>query len=531
MATQFIDDDFVLVREAPNSEARRVITLAFGDAVEVIGTQGGWTEIRVLNYFDRPFPGFVKGTPPVRNKGVLRLSMVDVQQGDGLVLETPDGKIVLIDGGDNKLFARHVAARFLHRQSTAEQPLEVEAIIVTHGDADHFDGLNDIFRSESLPSDGDMARKRLFIYPKRIYHNGLVKRPTENASGQRIPERDLFGRSIVENGKRFAIDLDDDLRQTPESALNEPFKRWVKSIRHWATRGPIEMRRIEFGMDESALFDFLHDDGIRIELQGPFATTATDPDTGEQTPALAFFHKPKRTAELHLEQGGQGEGEISASHTINGHSIAFRLTYGNVRFSLTGDLNQEAMANMLANIPAAQLEAEIVKAPHHGSHDFDFRTLRAMRPVVAMVSSGDESAAKEYIHPRATLMAALGKSMSGDIGIIFLTELAAFFSVKNDCHTRADLATFFAKHKERTFTGEELRQFFTGQPRREEDPPGLFFGFERTNFGIVHIRTDGERVLAFTHSGKQGLNEAYRFHVKIEDGARFIQFSPAVSTR
>jgi hypothetical protein len=54
--------------------------------------------------------------------------MVDVQQGDGMVLETPpdehdETRIVFIDGGDNKLFARHVAARFLHRQSSASDPL------------------------------------------------------------------------------------------------------------------------------------------------------------------------------------------------------------------------------------------------------------------------------------------------------------------------------------------------------------------------------------------------------------------------
>lgn len=40
-----------------------------------------------------------------------------------------------------------------------------------------------------------------------------------------------------------------------------------------------------------------------------------------------------------------------------------------------------------------------------------------------------------------------------------------------------------------------------------------FIGFKRLNFGIIQIRTDGQRVLAFTHSGKQGLNEAYRFTV------------------
>jgi hypothetical protein len=46
---------------------------------------------------------------------VLKFSMVDVQQGDGMVLETPpddnhETRLVFIDGGDNKLFARHVAA-------------------------------------------------------------------------------------------------------------------------------------------------------------------------------------------------------------------------------------------------------------------------------------------------------------------------------------------------------------------------------------------------------------------------------------
>ncbi len=35
----------------------------------------------------------------------------------------------------------------------------------------------------------------------------------------------------------------------------------------------------------------------------------------------------------------------------------------------------------------------------------------------------------------------------------------------------------------------------------------------RTNFGIIHIRTDGERMLVFTHSGKAGMNEAYRLNV------------------
>ncbi|MCX2934649.1 hypothetical protein ORI20_30735 [Mycobacterium sp. CVI_P3] len=107
--------------------------------------------------------------------------------------------------------------------------------------------------------------------------------------------------------------------------------------------------------------------------------------------------------------------------------------------------------------------------------------LRDVGPVISMISSGDESVRKEYIHPRATLMAALGRASRQTPAIIFCTDLAAFFAYQGPSHVDK-----------------------TNKP---------FEGFDRLNFGIIHIRTDGERVLAFTHSGKQGLNEAYRFTV------------------
>ncbi len=102
---RFIEEDFVRVRREPKGKSEKILTLAFGDPVEVVGTINGFTQVRVLSYSDGPFDGFVKGKLKVRDKGVLKFSMVDVQQGDGMVLETPEGKIVFIDGGDNQLFA------------------------------------------------------------------------------------------------------------------------------------------------------------------------------------------------------------------------------------------------------------------------------------------------------------------------------------------------------------------------------------------------------------------------------------------
>ena len=527
MAVQYIDDDFVAVYRGPRKASGRRVTLAFGDPVEVLSIENGWTKVRVTTYFDKPFEGFIQGeNVALRDDGVLRLSMVDVQQGDGLVLETPAGEIMFIDGGDNKLFARHVAARFRHRRGTADDPVEIAAILISHGDADHFDGLNDIRRSETLP--GYKAHKRLFIHPRRVLHNGLVKVPSRR-NGRRVSDRDLFGRTLPNaDGRLCAVDLYDDPRDAPPENRNRPFSWWTDSLDHWAARGPIDVRRVDFETDPADAFNFLHAEGITAEIQGPFTEEVVDPDTGQSIPALPFLHEPEPTPVEDLEHPAQSGGSVSASHTINGHSIALRLTYGNVRFNLTGDLNAEAMRTLRERIPEEQLEAEIVKAPHHGSHDFDLEALRAMKPVVAIISSGDESEMKEYIHPRATVLAALGGAMRGDKGVVFSTELAAFFETRDECYRREDLADFFKANKEKEYTGEELRKLFSGMPR-DEDPPGLFFGFERTNFGIVHVRTDGERVLAFTHSGREHLNEAYRFHVTMENGERKVRFRPVVT--
>jgi hypothetical protein len=229
-----------------------------------------------------------------------------------------------------------------------------------------------------------------------------------------------------------------------------------------------------------------------------------------------------------LQRGDEpDDGAPSVSHTINGHSVALRLTYGNVRFNFTGDLNEESMRSMFGKLREEDLEAEIVKAPHHGSAEFSLPALKAMRPVVSIISSGDEGPQKEYIHPRATLMAALGKASRDDMAIVLCTELAAFFAKRDFCHQRAAIAKFYATDS--PITRAELRQFYSVTPRTATDEATLpsFFGFERTNFGIIHIRTDGERVLVFTHSGKKGMREAYRFRV---DANHVVQFADDVVT-
>lgn len=521
---RYIDKDFVVFNfPGQNGEQGRAI-LAFGDKVEVLeeGKRGKPSRIRALELFDGTLEGTVKGRPfRTREKGVMKFSMVDVQQGDGMIIETPPDendqtRIIFIDGGDNQLFARHAAARFRHRQNTAQAPLEVDLILITHGDADHFEGLSEIHKSETERHIS--PRKRLFIHPSRVYHNGLVKGPGA------VPELERLGRTVPgPDDTPMIVDLYDDPRDAPAMNQNKPFKEWAKTLTHWEQRGEIRFRRVAHGMNANDLFDFMGP--VKVEIQGPFTETVTDPVDRKKKDALRFLHKPKKSALIHLEEGTEpGSEEFSVSHTINGHSIALRLTYGNVRFNLTGDLNQESMRLMRENLEdLGHLEAEIVKAPHHGSADFDFKALQAMKPVVSLISSGDESEQKEHIHPRATLVSALGRVSRGETGIVLCTELAAFFAKRDYSHERPLLAKYY--EGDEVITRGDLRTFFGSKLRNEADEKALpsYFGFERTNFGIIHVRTDGERVLVFTHSGKQGMRESYAFTVNKRHSIRFAK--------
>ena len=517
---RYIDKDFIRFSYAFANGDPAQETLYFGDKVEVLeeGNANKPSRIRALELYEGTLEGTVKGKPfRDRTRGVLKFTMVDVQQGDGMVLETPPDEnhqrhIVLIDGGDNQLFARHLAYRFRNIPNSAQQPLEVDLILITHGDADHFEGLTEILRSEKHPEE----RKRLFIHPRRVYHNGLVKGPKQ-----------FLGRSVEHEGKNVIVDLYEDPRNAPPEKQNGAFKVWCETLDSWEERGPIQMRRLAHGMDANQLFDFLAP-FCKVEMLGPFTVEVKDPEDGKKKPGLPELHKPKKSAVLHMEDGTDATSQsFSSSHTINGHSIAFRLTYGNVRFNLTGDLNHESMAMMRKRIKLSKLEAEILKAPHHGSAEFDFKALKAMKPVVSLISSGDEGPLKEYIHPRATLVSALGKVSRGETGVILSTELAAFFKLKKYSHERPSIAKYY--EGDMAITREELRKFYRATRRTPEDEKALpmYLGFERTNFGAIHVRTDGERVLVFTLSGKKATREAYRFTV---DADHKVDFARDVST-
>lgn len=476
-------------------------TLGWGDRLDYVKREGANLVVDTVSYEEKPdgsvlpiaVRGYIRhdGKPvtsilgPATHK-VLAVDFVDVQQGDAAVVESPKGAVMLIDGGETQLFARYLANRFSGTSSAA--PREIDTIVVSHGDADHFAGLPRIRSSEG----NVQHRKRLFIDPRRVYHNGLAKGPSS------LSETEMFGDTEVANGRRYVVDLVDDIRGLPDARLNTPFRRWREVLEEYTDRAAaagrtVTMERLERG--SAGKFPTFAAEGIDIDVLAPMVEPV--PTAAGARPGLPFLRKPRKDL-----SGTTSFGAASASHTINGHSVVLRLTYGRCRILFTGDLNEEAEGTLVAAHAAGtdSLEADILKVPHHGSADFLSGFLSAVGALISVVSSGDESAQKEYVHPRATLVGGLGRHSRVDDPLVFVTELVAFFAVEG-----------YVGDEWHAMKPEGTTAVSRGAPVVDLPERGEFFSFSRSAFGTVHLRTDGSQLLVWTDSALANLKEAYRF--------------------
>ncbi len=76
----------------------------------------------------------------VNNNGYLMVSFLDVGQGDAILIETPEGIQVLVDGGATNMVLRSLAKKmsFFDRS--------IDMVIGTHPDKDHIGGLVDVLK-------------------------------------------------------------------------------------------------------------------------------------------------------------------------------------------------------------------------------------------------------------------------------------------------------------------------------------------------------------------------------------------------
>ena len=114
--------------------------------------------------------------------GLLRLTVLDVGQGDAIVVEMPDGRAMLVDtgsGGPMRLDAgERVVAPFLWNRGI----LALAGVALTHDDSDHAGGAAAIRRLFSIGEEWTAARPP---EPHRFGHAAIAPLPPAAASGGR----------------------------------------------------------------------------------------------------------------------------------------------------------------------------------------------------------------------------------------------------------------------------------------------------------------------------------------------------------
>lgn len=81
-----------------------------------------------------------------RADGELRVHFLDVGQGDCTLIELPDGKVALIDGGDSTLQTEKTVLRYLN----ALKIKTIDYLIVTHADSDHCGSLATVLQQKTV---------------------------------------------------------------------------------------------------------------------------------------------------------------------------------------------------------------------------------------------------------------------------------------------------------------------------------------------------------------------------------------------
>lgn len=445
-----------ILREEPKSRSKGLTQCLWGDWVGVndLTEQRGWLSVRT-----RGRKGWLRAKD-LQEERPLEVNFVDIGQGDGTFIVTPDDKMIVIDAGQRDNMYRFLKWRFNLKRNHDAPPLDIA--IITHPDSDHYKGFQKLF---------DDHRFRFGT----VFHNGIIER----VGAERL------GPSVVRDGQRYLTDVVRDRRRLDE-LLGDPAARgrmaYPKLLWTGLSQGRVDdVRMLGAGAEAFPLRRVF---GKSLSLR---ALAPVSEKVGDRTVLRWFGDEPGKT-----ETGDVGK-------TKNGHSVVTVLQYGGVRILLGGDLNIPAETYLLDHYghDTELLRSDIAKSCHHGSADFSTEFLDRTHALATVISSGDD---ESHSHPRPDTLGTVGKHSRGDRSLIFSTELARS-APERIIDARAiqeqvlELAEQMAAATgaEREKAREELKTSLRKTIRRSVEV-----------FGMITLRTDGDRVLMAQRLEKSG---------------------------
>jgi len=354
--------------------------LLWGDTVQITSkvADGNNYKIRcrgVSGKIDKDFIGDIS---------LLETYFIDVAQGDGVLVKTPDNKHLVIDGGlerksqqTGKNAVDFIDWKFFFDYGHFE--IDLDSMVASHADTDHFGGLHDFVRGNLL-SQRELDCIKVNI--NTFYHPGLsrwTKNPTATVS-----HKDGLGSQ--KDG--FFIQLLTD-RNSAEQATNgnspeqlsNPWKKFISDILSNSSKTKVKLLIVEQEELKAGkkLPELFVGDDYTIKVLGP-VSKRIDGEKGLK------------------DLGDKGKNS-------NGHSVCLRVDYHSARILLTGDLNKKSMDWLRESYGdrMSQWASDVVKACHHGSDDISYRFLEEIKAGATIISSGD---AEGHAHPRPEIVSA-----------------------------------------------------------------------------------------------------------------------------
>ncbi|HYG63484.1 MAG TPA: hypothetical protein VEL74_12955 [Thermoanaerobaculia bacterium] len=483
--------------KAPQGDEKHC-DLLWGDPVQVLERGEGRWKVRA-----RGRNGFV-GPDDLMEEGLLELYFIDVGQGDGVLVRTPDGRHLLIDGGYRRVSQSHgksaadfVDWKFFHDYGLLH--VELDAMIASHCDADHHGGLWDMISAsprDRQELDTEATEVRAF------FHAGVSWWKREDGERYLGPEK---GGHLVQllggfAGARAAVQDGADPRL--QGQWGQLIERVVELVE------PEGFRRL--GVERGGARQFMpgYEDGdFTIEVLAPVTGTV---DGAPSLPDLG-----------------------SASQNTNGHSLLLGLRYGRAHLLLTGDLNKRSMHHLLEAYSGREeiFACDVAKGCHHGSDDVSLRFLEAMHAAATIISSGDNEG---HAHPRPAIVAASALTGRREVDeeedelitpLVYATEIER--SVRLGRLERIQATSY--PHGEESLEvqvyavdPDRLQADFRNDARLKravktrlfygETTPGAFRATRADRsvrgayvvsgivYGLVNVRTDGRRILCATRN-------------------------------
>lgn len=478
MAIKYVSTDTTVLYKAATGKSK-VVELLWGDRLELLEIDQAAPRSKVKARGGKV--GYVNASD-IGDESLLEIYFIDVGQGDGVLIKSPDFRHIMIDGGykrksqpSGKNAADFVDWKF--SKDYGQDQIHLDAILASHNDADHYGGLSDLLDvAQSAELDAQSIRVDAF------YHAGIswwINPETgERWLGKKSEDKQYITQIL---GNRQAV-----VSALTPGTIPELQGEWATFLKRVSQARTIDGSETPIHR-LSQTTDFLpgftgKNGGLAIRVLAPLETEVN----GE--PALRSYSS-------------------ADSKNTNGNSILLRLDYGHARIILTGDLNKDSQRALLEAYGnnTEEFRCDVAKACHHGSDDVSYAFLNTMTPAVTVLSSGDNEG---HDHPRPNIVAASATTGYIEIAddklvspLIYSTELAR----SNNLGRPTKLTVH--GNNESTLDRDQLHQAeleVAVTKAGDLNPQTVKVRLDQAYvladliYGLVNVRTDGKKILCAT---------------------------------